>query len=85
VTILLPTKTRDESAKYCSTCLKFNIYTPVERYHDRQLELCTYHYWMIRGKVGGQYTLKTYAEASRHNAIGTSLPSPEEIARMNGD
>jgi hypothetical protein len=85
VAISLPVETTDEPAKYCSACLKFNIRTPAERYHDRQLELCTYHYWMIRGRIGGSYTLKAYAEASRHNAIGTSLPSREEIARMGGD
>jgi hypothetical protein len=81
----VPSETANEPTKYCSTCLKFNIHTPVERYHGRQLELCTYHYWMIRGRIGGSYTLEAYAEASRHNAIGTSLPSSEEIARMGGD
>ena len=81
----MSSKQVEEPVKYCPTCLKFNIHTAVERYHNRQLELCTYHYWLIRGRIGGHYTLEAYAEASRHNSFKTSLPSADEIAMMGGE
>ena len=74
----------DEPVRYCPTCLKFNIHTAVEIYHDTQLELCTYHHWLIRGRIGGQYSLESYAEASRRNLFRTSLPSVEEMKMMGG-
>ena len=81
----LSSENRDEAVRYCPTCLKSDVHTPVERYHDHQLELCTYHYWLIRGRIGGHYTLEAYASASQHNSFRASLPSPDEIARMGGE
>jgi hypothetical protein len=36
----------------------------VEHYRNTQLEYCTYHYYMMRGRVGGRYSLDAYVEAS---------------------
>jgi len=73
--------------KYCPTCLKSSIHTPVEWYRNVQLNFCSYHYWLMRGKNagGGTYSLGSYIEASKLHRFRTSLPSPEEIARMGGD
>lgn len=73
--------------KYCPTCLKSNIHTAVEWYRNTQLDFCSYHYWLMRGRDGSgvTYSLELYIEASKLHAFRTSLPLPEEMARMSGD
>jgi len=47
-----------------------------------KLDYCTYHYYMLKGKEGGRYSLESYAEASRLHSFKTSLPSADEIALL---
>ena len=63
--------------------MKFNIQTDVESYRSTKLDFCTYHYFMMRGRVGGHYSLDEYAKASRSHAFKTSLPSPEDMIFLN--
>jgi hypothetical protein len=72
----------DEPKKYCKACLIFKIHVEVERYHNMKLDYCTYHYYMMKGREGGQYSLESYAEASRLHSFKTSLPSAGEIALL---
>jgi hypothetical protein len=83
---------KSEPTKYCPECLKFEIHTPAEWYRNVQNDFCTYHYWIIRGRDGGgpslppvRFSLESYVEGSKLHGFRTSLPSPEEMARMNGD
>jgi hypothetical protein len=78
----LPGKRIGEPVKYCPTCLKSGTKTIVERHGDTPLNYCTFHYWLMRGKVGGHYSLEAYVEASELHQFKTSLPSPENMARM---
>jgi hypothetical protein len=68
-------------------CLKSNIQTAVEWYRDTQLNYCSYHYWLVRGRNAGGviFSLDVYVESSKTHAFATSLPSAEEMARMGGD
>lgn len=77
-------KRDDGIGKYCPRCLESNVRTEVERYRNIQLELCSYHYWLMRGRDGGgvAYSLESYIQASKLHAFKTSLPLPEEMARM---
>ena len=65
--------------KYCPACLKLKIHTLVECYRNTQLDFCTYHYYMMRGREGGHYSLETYVEASKHHSFKASLPSPDDM------
>jgi len=62
--------------------LKFKIQTVVECYRSTQLDFCTFHYYMMRGREGGHYSLETYVEASKRHSFKTSLPSPGEMASL---
>ncbi|HEV2139326.1 MAG TPA: hypothetical protein VGR53_10850 [Nitrososphaerales archaeon] len=81
----MPGKGISEPPRYCPTCLKSVIKTIVERHDDTPLNYCTFHYWLMRGRVGGYYSLEDYVEASELHGFKTSLPSPEEMARMSED
>ena len=80
-------KTTEEPVKYCPSCLKFNVRAGVEWHKNTQLNFCSYHYWLMRGRDagGGTYSLEAYIEASKLHGFRTSLPSPEEMARMSAD
>jgi hypothetical protein len=62
--------------------LKSKIHTVVECHGNAQLDFCTYHYYMMRGKEGGYYSLESYVEASRLHSFRTSLPSRDEMALL---
>ncbi len=51
------------------------IRTAVEKYGGTRLSYCTYHYWLMRGKTGGVYTLDEYARSSAEHGFVISLPS----------
>lgn len=70
-------------AAVCAECRKMGLSTKAESYHGRQLELCTFHYWLVRGRQLG-FTLQDYADGSRRNAFVVSLPTEEEIASLLG-
>jgi hypothetical protein len=76
-----------EPVKYCPTCLKSNVHTKVEYYRITQLNFCTYHYWLMKGRDAGgaTYSLDRYIKASELHAFKTSLPLPDEMAMMGGD
>lgn len=62
--------------------MKFKIRTVVESNRNTPLDFCTYHYFMMRGREGGYYSLESYVEASRPYSFRTSLPSPDEMALL---
>lgn len=78
----MPDKLAGKAQKYCPACLKLKIRTPVECHRNTQLNFCTYHYYLMKGREGGHYSLESYVEASRRHSFRTSLPSPDEIAPL---
>jgi hypothetical protein len=67
----------------CAECRKRGLSTRAESYHGRQLQLCTFHYWLLRGRQLG-FTLEGYAEGSRKNSFGISLPTKDEVMHLLG-
>jgi len=68
----------------CPSCLEHKVKTPVERYKGLALEYCTYHYWLIRGRVNpGGYALNDYIEASKSHDFFVSLPPKESMRIMD--
>ena len=65
----------------CPNCLSWGVHTPVEKRRRSLMNYCTFHYWLMKGREG--FLLKAYAERSEHFGFVTSLPSPEEMARMD--
>lgn len=68
----------------CPDCLESQVHTPVERWKGTEMKYCTFHYWMMKGREGGFFTLELYVVRSRHFGFVTSLPSSEDIAKMMG-
>ena len=66
----------------CPDCLKFGVHTPVEWWKRTRMRYCTFHYWMMKGREGGIFTLDVYIERSQHFGFIVSLPSPEDMAEM---
>ena len=66
----------------CPDCLKFQVHTPVEGWKGTRMNYCTFHYWMMKGREDGIFTLDAYVERSQHFGFVISLPSPEDIAVM---
>lgn len=65
----------------CPSCLLWGVHTPIERWRRTQMRYCTFHYWLMKGREG--FTLESYVDHSRHFGWGISLPSPEDMAKMN--
>lgn len=72
---------KEQSVGLCPTCLEFGVQTPVERHRKTPMRYCTFHYWLMKGREG--FLLQTYAERSMHFGFVISLPSSENMARMN--
>ncbi len=69
--------------RFCSLCGASGVITPAERYRSLQLRYCTFHYWLVHGRVGPEeYSLEDYVSASKNFAFVTSLPSTEDCERM---
>lgn len=66
----------------CPDCLKFLAHTPVEKWKETEMKYCTFHYWIMKGREGGFFTLGLYVERSKYFGFITSLPSSEDIAKM---
>lgn len=79
-----PGKTDLQAEAECPDCLKFQVHTPVEKWRRTEMKYCTFHYWMMKGREGGFFTLELYVERSRYFGFVTSLPSPEDMAKMMG-
>jgi len=62
------------------------ITTPVEKYKAMPMEYCTFHYWMMRGRLGGlqEYSLEEYVNGSELYSFIISLPSGDAIRVMQG-
>jgi len=79
---------REEHAKvkHCPSCMEYGIMTPVEKYKAMPLEYCTFHYWLMRGRLGGlrEYSLEEYANSSRLHSFVISLPSGDAMRAMQG-
>ncbi len=65
----------------CPNCLRWGVHTPVEKWRRFRMRYCTFHHWLMKGREG--FLLQTYAERSSHFGFAISLPSPEDMARMN--
>ncbi len=69
--------------RFCSLCAASGVVTPSEWYHATQLEYCTFHYWLMRGRVGSHAcSLEDYANASKRFAFRVSLPSRADCEMM---
>ena len=69
--------------RFCSLCAVSGVVTPSEWYHATQLEYCTFHYWLMRGRVGNHgYSLEDYANASKRFSFRVSLPSRADCEGM---
>jgi len=64
--------------------MQHGVKTPVEKHGKTNLNYCTYHYWLMRGKSAGRIdmTLEDYAEASRKHSFVTAIPSTDDIRRL---
>jgi hypothetical protein len=72
----------NEHVKHCKTCSQFKIKTEAEHYKSTPLDYCTYHYYVMRGRLGGHYSISEYVKASEFHSCKTSLPSSEDMARL---
>jgi hypothetical protein len=72
---------KEQPAGLCPTCLEFGVQTPVEIRRKTPMKYCTFHYWLMKGREG--FLLRSYAEHSRRFGFVISLPSPENMAKMN--
>ncbi len=71
----------EEPRKHCPSCKSHGVVTPVEIYRKRQLNYCTYHYWlMLAGPAGTK--LGDYVRGSESHAFVTSLPSAKDMRLM---
>lgn len=78
-----PKRAKKQTESECMDCLKFQTHTPVEKWKKgMRLKYCTFHYWMMRGRRW--FTLEEYVERSRYFGFVTSLPSPDDMAKMMG-
>lgn len=69
--------------KYCALCAKAGLDTPSEWYRSSQLDYCTFHYWLIRGRVEPHgYPLEEYLAGSQRFAFRASLPSEADCRAM---
>lgn len=70
-------------SELCALCAASGVNTLSEKYHDVQLEYCTFHYWLIHGGRGEDgYSLRDYTIASEKGGFRTSLPSLPDCERM---
>ena len=68
--------------QFCTICAASGVATPAERYKGTPLKYCTFHYWLIRGRVGPDgYSLEDYVQSSKVT-FTTSLPSKADCERM---
>ncbi len=69
----------------CPSCLQWGVLTPVEKWREAPMKYCTFHYWMMRGRLSPcGFAFDAYAERSRAFGFVLSLPPPtvmEEMAR----
>jgi hypothetical protein len=76
------------NAKYCPSCMERGIKTPVEKYKAMPMEYCTFHYWLMRGRLGGpkldEYSLEEYVKVSELHSFVVSLPSDDAMRSMQG-
>jgi hypothetical protein len=77
-------RTEMQAGTECPDCLRYQVHTPVERWKGIEMKYCTFHYWMMKGREGGVFTLEAYVELSRYFGFIISLPSPEVIGKMMG-
>ena len=67
---------------FCALCAASGVTTLAERYKGTQLMYCTFHYWLIRGRVGpGGYSLEDYVKSSKLT-FTISLPSKTDCDGM---
>ena len=72
--------------RFCSLCAVSGIVTPSECYHATRLDYCTFHYWLVRGRVGSHgYSLEDYVNWSKKFSFRVSLPSKADCARMQNE
>ncbi|MDG6945801.1 MAG: hypothetical protein JRM91_03955 [Nitrososphaerota archaeon] len=69
--------------RFCSLCAVSGVVTPSEFYHATRLDYCTFHYWLVRGRVGSHgYSLEDYVNSSKKFSFWVSLPSKADCERM---
>lgn len=68
--------------RYCPSCMKLGIRTPVENYRKKPMQYCTFHYWLMTTSRLGEFSLDGYVNGSRLHSFVVSLPSPDEMRLM---
>ena len=79
---VIPLEPEASQTKFCTMCAVFGVATPAERYKGTQLKYCTFHYWLVRGRVGpGGYSLEDYVKWSGVT-FTVSLPPKADCEMM---